>query len=259
MTYIFIYTNIWWNYTCSRFIRAVRFSTVHVGIKVSLNTYTGPAAHSCVQCLAPLPPRHIYIHVYIHVYIHDIYIHVYTHKTQGHLQQIHASSVLLSCLYPVYIHMYIYMIPVYTHIHTHKRGTPSADSCKQCDAQLPPPHVCINDKYIHNKYIHIYTHIIQRHLQQIHASSVLLSFLYPMFRVHQLVYISEDKHHRHSNCLETDTSSIICFNSWVIHISVWPTQFKFLCTAYCIWSVIWSQSPISISLVSFQRNVVKET
>ena len=27
-------------------------------------------------------------------------------------------------------------------------------------------------------------------------------------------------------------------------------------TAYCIWSVIWSQSPISISLVSFQRNLV---
>ena len=30
------------------------------------------------------------------------------------------------------------------------------------------------------------------------------------------------------------------------------------CTAYCIWSVIQSQSPISISLVSFQRNVAKE-
>ena len=28
---------------------------------------------------------------------------------------------------------------------------------------------------------------------------------------------------------------------------------------YCIWRVIQSQSPISISLVSFQRNVVKET
>jgi len=32
-----------------------------------------------------------------------------------------------------------------------------------------------------------------------------------------------------------------------------------VCTAYCIWSVILSQSPISISHVSFQRNVVKET
>jgi len=31
------------------------------------------------------------------------------------------------------------------------------------------------------------------------------------------------------------------------------------CTAYCICSVIWSRSPISISLVSFQRNVAKET
>ena len=30
-------------------------------------------------------------------------------------------------------------------------------------------------------------------------------------------------------------------------------------TAYCMWSVIKSQSPISISLVSFQRNVAKET
>ena len=30
-------------------------------------------------------------------------------------------------------------------------------------------------------------------------------------------------------------------------------------TAYCIWIVIESQSPISISLVSFQRNVGKET
>jgi len=30
-------------------------------------------------------------------------------------------------------------------------------------------------------------------------------------------------------------------------------------TAYCIWSVIESQSPISISLVSFQRTVAKET
>jgi len=30
-------------------------------------------------------------------------------------------------------------------------------------------------------------------------------------------------------------------------------------TAYCIWSVIYSQSRISISLVSFQRNLVKET
>ena len=29
-------------------------------------------------------------------------------------------------------------------------------------------------------------------------------------------------------------------------------------TAYCIWSLIDSQSPISISLVSYQRNVVKE-
>ena len=29
-------------------------------------------------------------------------------------------------------------------------------------------------------------------------------------------------------------------------------------TAYCMWSVIQSQSPISISLVSFQRNVPKE-
>ena len=27
-------------------------------------------------------------------------------------------------------------------------------------------------------------------------------------------------------------------------------------TAYCVWSVIESQSPISISLVSFQRNVI---
>ena len=32
-----------------------------------------------------------------------------------------------------------------------------------------------------------------------------------------------------------------------------------LSTAYCIWSVVESQSQISISLVSFQRNVVKET
>jgi len=30
-------------------------------------------------------------------------------------------------------------------------------------------------------------------------------------------------------------------------------------TACCIWSVVYSHSPISISLVSFQRNVVKET
>jgi len=30
-------------------------------------------------------------------------------------------------------------------------------------------------------------------------------------------------------------------------------------TAYCTWSVILSQSPISISLVSFQRKVVQET
>jgi len=30
-------------------------------------------------------------------------------------------------------------------------------------------------------------------------------------------------------------------------------------TAYCIWSVIESQSPISIFLVSFQRNEVQET
>ena len=30
-------------------------------------------------------------------------------------------------------------------------------------------------------------------------------------------------------------------------------------TPYCIWSVIQSQSPILISLVSFQRNVAKET
>ena len=30
-------------------------------------------------------------------------------------------------------------------------------------------------------------------------------------------------------------------------------------TAYCIWSVIESQFPISISLVSFQGNVAKET
>jgi len=31
------------------------------------------------------------------------------------------------------------------------------------------------------------------------------------------------------------------------------------CTGYCIWRVIESQSPHSIALVSFQRNVVKET
>jgi len=32
-----------------------------------------------------------------------------------------------------------------------------------------------------------------------------------------------------------------------------------LCAAICIWSVMRSQSPISIALVSFQRNVVKKT
>ena len=56
--------------------------------------------------------------------------------------------------------------------------------------------------------------------------------------------------------------SLMCFSffpSFVfvtneIHVSLSKTY-----TAYCIWCVIQSQSPISISLVSFQRNVVKET
>ena len=39
-----------------------------------------------------------------------------------------------------------------------------------------------------------------------------------------------------------------------------PPQIELLlCAAYCIWRVIQSSSPISISLVSFQRNVAKET
>jgi len=38
---------------------------------------------------------------------------------------------------------------------------------------------------------------------------------------------------------------------------VWHVSFIY--TAYCIWSVTSTQSPISISLVSVQRNVVKET
>ena len=36
----------------------------------------------------------------------------------------------------------------------------------------------------------------------------------------------------------------------------WPCD---SCTANCIWSAIQSQSPISISLVSFRRNVAKES
>jgi len=36
-------------------------------------------------------------------------------------------------------------------------------------------------------------------------------------------------------------------------------HYLWTCTAYCIWSVIHSQSPISISSVSFQQNVANET
>jgi len=44
-----------------------------------------------------------------------------------------------------------------------------------------------------------------------------------------------------------------------VRVCVCVCVYQIPCTAYCIWSVIQSQSPISISLVFFQRNVVKET
>jgi len=65
------------------------------------------------------------------------------------------------------------------------------------------------------------------------------------------------------NWIELDSIQLHQFN---LNTSI---QFNYICsiqihrfnstTAYCICSVILSQSPISITLVSFQRNVVKET
>jgi len=43
------------------------------------------------------------------------------------------------------------------------------------------------------------------------------------------------------------------------HASFLTHAYCVYCTVYCIWSVIQSQSPISISSVSFQQNVANET
>jgi len=52
----------------------------------------------------------------------------------------------------------------------------------------------------------------------------------------------------------------VSFISSVIHLEYHSIEVSSVCsTAYCIWSVIKFRSPISIFLVSFQRNVIKET
>ena len=55
------------------------------------------------------------------------------------------------------------------------------------------------------------------------------------------------------------TSSQMTFHLQHVEFSGRRVEFLLKCTAYGIWSVVSSQSPISIALVSFQVNVAKET
>ena len=111
-----------------------------------------------------------------------------------------------------------------------------------------------SDKVCSSFYVFIQTHVPSSWVQ-------LVSFW--IYKINWRVFLDSIlDSYRYSD--KVSSSFITLFRrTCFVHLFLYSVQSYHLtpgtCAAYCIWRVIWPQSPVSISLISFQQNVAKET